>query len=125
MNAQLTRGTYLETCWALCRWNFPSLYSPLLKKLAVKTKCKSIKVMDQGDWKKGLVVPGSFLTRTTSRAISTKFEEEIIPLKTLKTLENLKQATGQIYAQVRPPLIGSTILSSLSKQFFFFRTAVL
>ena len=76
--------------------NFPSLYSPFLKKLAVKTKCKSIKVMDQGDWKKGLVVPGSFLTRTTSRAISTKFEKEIIPLKTLKTLENLKQATGQI-----------------------------
>ena len=28
-----------------------SLYSPFLKKLAVKTKCMSIKVMDQGDWK--------------------------------------------------------------------------
>ena len=96
VNAQLTQGTYLETCWALCRWNFSSLYSPFLKKLAVKTKCKSIKVMDQGDWKKGLVVRGSFLTRTTSRAISTNFEEEIIPLKTLKTLENLEQATGQI-----------------------------
>ena len=40
-------------------------------------------------------------------------------MKTLKTLENLKQATGQIWARVWPPLIGSTILSSLSLQFSF------
>ena len=33
---------------------------------------------------------------------------------------NLKQATGQIQAQVRSLLIVSTILSSLSLQFFFF-----
>ena len=32
-----------------------------------------------------LVVPGSFLARTTSRAIATKFEEEIIRLKELCT----------------------------------------
>ena len=31
----------------ICRWNFPCLYSPFLKKLAVRTKWKSIKVMDQ------------------------------------------------------------------------------
>ena len=33
----------------------------------------------------GLVVPGSFLARTTSRIIATKFEEEIIRLKELCT----------------------------------------
>ncbi len=33
----------------------------------------------------GLVVPGTFLARTTSRAIATKFEEEIIRLKELCT----------------------------------------
>ena len=33
-----------------------------------------------------LVVPGSFLARTTSRAIATKFEEEMIRLKELCTL---------------------------------------
>ena len=32
-----------------------------------------------------LVVPGSFLARMTSRAIATKFEEEIIRLKELCT----------------------------------------
>ena len=37
-----------------------------------------VKVTGSRRLEKGLVVPGSFLARTTSRAIATKFEEEII-----------------------------------------------
>ena len=94
MNAQLTRGTYLETCWALCRWNFPSLYSPFLKKLTVETKCNSIKVMDQGEcWKTDLLSLDPSSPERPAEQSPQNFQEEIIPLK---TLENLKQATGQI-----------------------------
>ena len=55
MNAQLTWGTYLETCWAFADGTFLPYMSLFLKKLAVRTKCKSIKVMDQGDWKTDLL----------------------------------------------------------------------
>ena len=44
-----------------------------------------IKVNGSRRLENGLVVPGSFLARTTSRAIATKFEEEIIRLKELCT----------------------------------------
>ena len=44
-----------------------------------------VKVTGSRRLENGLVVPGSFLARTTSRAIATKFEEEIIRLKELCT----------------------------------------
>ena len=44
-----------------------------------------VKVTGSRSLENGLVVPGSFLARTTSRAIATKFEEEIIRLKELCT----------------------------------------
>ena len=44
-----------------------------------------VKVTGSRRLENGLVVPGSFLARTTSRAIATKFEEEIIRLKKLCT----------------------------------------
>ena len=40
-----------------------------------------VKVTASRRLKNGLVFPGSFMTRTTSRAIATKFEEDIIRLK--------------------------------------------
>ena len=61
MNSQLTPGTYLETCWAFADGTFLPYMSLFLKNLAVRTKCKSIKVMDQGDWKTDLlswILPG-------------------------------------------------------------------
>ena len=42
-----------------------------------------VKVTGSRRLENGLVVPGSFLTKTTSRAIATKFEVEIIRLKEL------------------------------------------
>ena len=44
-----------------------------------------VKVTGSRRLENGLVVPRSFLARTTSRAIATKFEEEIIRLKELCT----------------------------------------
>ena len=44
-----------------------------------------VKVTGSRRLENGLVVPGSFLARTTSRAIATKFEEETIRLKELCT----------------------------------------
>ena len=44
-----------------------------------------VKVTGSRRLENGLLVPGSFLARTTSRAIATKFEEEIIRLKELCT----------------------------------------
>ena len=44
-----------------------------------------VKVTGSRRLENGLVVPGSFLARTTSRAIATKFEEKIIRLKELCT----------------------------------------
>ena len=75
---QLTWRTYLDNkMLGMWRWNFPSLYSPFLKKPAVRTKCQSRGLEN------GLVVPGSFLARMMSRAVATKFDEEIIRLKSL------------------------------------------
>ena len=42
-----------------------------------------VKVTGSRRLENGLVVPGAFLARTTSRAIATKFEEEITRLKEL------------------------------------------
>ena len=44
-----------------------------------------VKVTGSRRQENGLVIPGSFLARTTSRSIATKFEEEIIRLKNLYT----------------------------------------
>ena len=44
-----------------------------------------VKVTGSRRLENGLVVPGSFLARTTSRAIATKFKEKIIRLKELCT----------------------------------------
>ena len=44
-----------------------------------------VKVTGSRRLENGFVVPRSFLARTTSRAIATKFEEEIIRLKELCT----------------------------------------
>ena len=44
-----------------------------------------VKVTGSMGLENGLVVPGSFLARTTSRAIATKRREEIIRLKELCT----------------------------------------
>jgi len=44
-----------------------------------------VKVTGSRRLENGLVVPRSFLARMTSRAITTKFEEEIIHLKNLCT----------------------------------------
>ena len=55
-----------------------------------------VKVTGPRRLENGLVVPGSFLAKTISRAIATKFEEEIIRLKNLYTrmditVEKLRQ----------------------------------
>ena len=47
--------------------------------------CHENKVQVKVAGSNGLVVPGAFLARTTSRAIATKFEEEITRLKELCT----------------------------------------
>ena len=52
--------------------------------------------MDQGDWKTDLLSLDPSPPERPAEQSPQKFEEEIIPFKTLKTLENLKQATGQI-----------------------------
>jgi len=44
-----------------------------------------VKVTGSRRLENGLVIPGSFLARTTSSAIATKFEEEIIRLRELCT----------------------------------------
>ena len=44
-----------------------------------------VKVNGSRKQENGLAVPGSFLAKTTSRAIATKFEEQIIRLKNLCT----------------------------------------
>ena len=49
----------------------------------------------------GLVVPGSFLAKTTSRAIATKFEEEIIRLKNLLTHKEIRPLFLQCGVTVR------------------------
>ena len=46
---------------------------------------KTIKVMDQEDWNTDLLFLDPSSPGMTSRAIATKFEEEIIRLKTLCT----------------------------------------
>ena len=53
-----------------------------------------VKVTGSRRQENGLVVPGSFLTRTTSRVMirTTKFEEEIIRLKSLCTHMDIKKA---------------------------------
>ena len=52
-----------------------------------------VKVTGSRRQENGLVVPGSFLTRTTSRVMirTTKFEEEIIRLKSLCTHMDIKK----------------------------------
>ena len=52
-----------------------------------------VKVTGSRRLENGLVVPGSFLTRTTSRVMirATKFEEEIIRLKSLCTHMDIKK----------------------------------
>jgi len=79
----------------MCRWNFRSLYSSFLTP-AVRAKQRQVKVTGPRRLENGLVVPGSFLARTISRTIATKFEEEIIRLKNLCTqmditVEKLRQ----------------------------------
>ena len=56
-----------------------------LKKARSENKVHVIKVTGSRRLKNRPVVPGSFLTRMTSRAITTKFEEEVIHLKNLCT----------------------------------------
>ena len=59
----------------------------------------------------------------SSRERGTSWSQKLSSLRPRiadKCLENLKQATGQIQAQVWPSLIVCTILSSLSLQFFSF-----
>ena len=53
-----------------------------------------VKVTGSRRQENGLAVPGSFLTRTTSRVMirTTKFEEEIIRLKSLCTHMDIKKA---------------------------------
>ena len=50
-----------------------------------------VKVTGSRRLENGFVVPRSFLARTTSRAITTKFEEEIIRLKELCTHMDITQ----------------------------------
>ena len=77
MNTQLRLALKLITnLLGMFRWKFPSLYSPFLNP-AVRTKCKSRRQEN------GLIVPRSFLTKTTSQAIATKIED-IIHLKLLR-----------------------------------------
>ena len=45
---------FITNLLGMCRWNFPSLYSPFLKKPTVRKKCKS-RWLDQGDWKTDLL----------------------------------------------------------------------
>ena len=49
-----------------------------------------VKVNGSRRLENGHVVPGSFLARTTSRAIATKFEEEIIRLQNLCTHKEIR-----------------------------------
>ena len=77
MNTQLRLALKLITnLLGMSRWKFPSLYSPFLNP-AVRAKCKSRRQEN------GLIVPRSFLTKTTSQAIATKIED-IIHLKLLR-----------------------------------------
>ena len=56
-----------------------------LKKARSENKVQ-VKVTGSRRLKNRLAAPGSFLARTTIRAIATKFEEEIIRLKSLCTV---------------------------------------
>ena len=57
-------------------------FLPYIHKACHENKVQ-IKVTGSRRLENGLVVPGAFLARTTSRAIATKFEEEITRLKEL------------------------------------------
>ena len=62
-----------------------------------------VKVNGSRRLENGLVVPGSFLAKTTSRAIATKFEEEIdiIRLKNLCTHKEIRPLFLQCGVTVR------------------------
>ena len=73
-----------------------------------------VKVAGSRRLENGLVVPGSFLTRTTSRVMirATKFEEEIIRLKSLCTHMDIKKHEREKGEEV--PFLLSTISSPFS-----------
>ena len=73
-----------------------------------------VKVTGSRRLENGLVVPGSFLTRTTSRVMirATKFEEEIIRLKSLCTHMDIKKHGREKEEEV--PFLLSKISSPFS-----------
>ena len=74
-----------------------------------------VKVTESRRLENGLVVPGSYLTRTTSRVMirATKFEEEIIRLKSLCTHKDIKKREREKREEV------SFIVSTISSPFSF------
>ena len=87
MNVQLTRGIYLKAHNKLVGhvpMELSFLIFTFLKKARSENKVQ-VKVTGSRRLENGLVATGSFLARTTSRAIATKFEEEITCLKNLCT----------------------------------------
>ena len=87
MNVQLTRGTYLEADNKLV--GYVPMELSFLKKASSENKVQ-LKMTGLRRLENGLVVPGSFLARTISRAIATKFEEEIFRLKNLCTYIDIR-----------------------------------
>ena len=75
-------GTYLETDNKLVGHVPMELSFLIFTFLNFENKVQ-VKVTGSRRLENGLVVPGAFLARTTSRAIATKFEEEITRLKEL------------------------------------------
>ena len=71
-----------------------------LKKARSENKVQ-VKVTGSTKLEKALVVRGSFLARTTSRAIATKFEEEIIRLKNLCTHMDIDVALPFVCEQLK------------------------
>ena len=73
-----------------------------------------VKVTRSRRLENGLVVPGSFLTRTNNRVMihATKFEEEIIRLKSLCTHMDIKKREREKGKEV--PFLLSTISSPFS-----------
>lgn len=78
-----TMNTQLGLTFKLIK-NFMELSFLIFTFLKARYENKiQVKVNGSRRLENGLVVSGAFLARTTSRAIATKFEEEIIRLKEL------------------------------------------
>ena len=83
---EYTVGTYLEADNKLVGHMPMELSFLIFTFLKARHENKGqVKVTGSRRLENGLVVPASFLARMTSRAIATKFEEEIIRLKELCT----------------------------------------